>query len=293
MKQNQYLLIARVISRETDKLVGYDIKNYKGELIKLPLNRVIEFLNNGNREIVNAVLLKNGRLKSKRGVTPTRYTAKTDKKVRLYHGSKFIVNKPEFGKGEDKHDYGRGFYTTGIKRLANEWAVLDGSDGYCNEYELDLNGLRVLDFDNQSVLTWIAELLKHRSGVDKKNKRLIDLQRKFIEKYGISTDGYDIIKGYRADDSYFAIAKYFIKGELSIDLLEECLRLGGLGTQICIKSEKAFKNLKFKGHTVCKCRDYYDDAIRKDTKARDDFQKLLYSDKNNLSNSIYKLDLDK
>ena len=64
-----------------------------------------------------------------------------------------------------------------------------------------------------------------------------------IDKYGIPTEDYDVIKGYRADASYFYIAKAFVRDEVDVDILEELLSLGGLGIQYCIKSQKAFDNL--------------------------------------------------
>lgn len=33
-------------------------------------------------------------------------------KKRLYHGSQFIIPKPEYGKGARHNDYGKGFYCT-------------------------------------------------------------------------------------------------------------------------------------------------------------------------------------
>ena len=39
------------------------------------------------------------------------------KKV-LYHGSEFLIEKPEFGKGARHNDYGRGFYCTENIELA-------------------------------------------------------------------------------------------------------------------------------------------------------------------------------
>lgn len=40
----------------------------------------------------------------------------------IYHGSKNIIEKPEFGKGNKKNDYGLGFYCTENVELAKEWA---------------------------------------------------------------------------------------------------------------------------------------------------------------------------
>lgn len=74
----------------------------------------------------------------------------------LYHGSPNKIVTPVFGGGDDKHDYGRGFYLT----------------------------------EN------------------------IDL------------------------------AKEFVRDNIDIDILEELLSLGGLGIQYCIKTEKAYANLR-------------------------------------------------
>ena len=47
----------------------------------------------------------------------------TMSKLILYHGSPNRVIVPKFGFGEDRHDYGRGFYLTENLELAKEWAV--------------------------------------------------------------------------------------------------------------------------------------------------------------------------
>jgi len=66
-----------------------------------------------------------------------------ENKIILYHGSEKIINKPEFGKGEVNNDYGQGFYCTGSKNLAGEWAVLwTERDGYINEYSFGCANLK-------------------------------------------------------------------------------------------------------------------------------------------------------
>ncbi len=98
-----------------------------------------------------------------------------------------------------------------------------------------------MDFQERNVLSWLAELMKHRDAADSKRYRM--LAKKFIEKYGIDTSGYDVIKGWRANASYFYIAKEFVRDNIDIEILEELLSLGGLGTQYCIKSELAYSKL--------------------------------------------------
>ncbi len=65
----------------------------------------------------------------------------------------------------------------------------------------------------------------------------------FLENYKLDTSNYDIIIGYRADDSYFAYAEAFVSGTIYKDTLEKALRTGELGIQVFIKSEKAFGRL--------------------------------------------------
>lgn len=64
-----------------------------------------------------------------------------------------------------------------------------------------------------------------------------------MQKYGIDTSEYDVIKGWRANASYFYIAKEFVRDNIDIEILEELLSLGGLGIQYCIKSKLAYSKL--------------------------------------------------
>ena len=48
--------------------------------------------------------------------------------LRLFHGSQNLDVQPRFGLGDDRHDYGKGFYLTEDAELAKEWAV-SGPDG--------------------------------------------------------------------------------------------------------------------------------------------------------------------
>lgn len=164
-------------------------------------------------------------------------------KLVLFHGTSDEIVKPSFGLGNEKHDYGKGFYLTDNIELAKEWAVCrpNETNGWVHKFELNTDGLRILDFQENNVLSWLAELMKHRDASDSKRYRM--LAGKFIEKYGIDTSEYDVIKGWRADASYFYIAKEFVRDNIDMDILEELLSLGGLGIQYCIKSKKAYDQL--------------------------------------------------
>ena len=164
-------------------------------------------------------------------------------KIILFHGTPDKVVVPAYGGGNEKHDYGKGFYLTENIELAKEWAVCKPNDinGWVHKYELETDGLKILDFQEKNVLSWLAELMKHRDAADSKRYRM--LSKRFIEKYGIDTSAYDVIKGWRANASYFYIAKEFVRDNIDVDILEELLSLGGLGIQYCIKSETAFSKL--------------------------------------------------
>ena len=49
-------------------------------------------------------------------------------KIILFHGTSNKVVTPTFGLGDEKHDYGKGFYLTENPELAKEWAVCIPND---------------------------------------------------------------------------------------------------------------------------------------------------------------------
>lgn len=162
----------------------------------------------------------------------------------LYHGSYIKTFTPFFGGGEERHDYGAGFYLTPERSLAGEWAASlpSTSKGWVHTYDLDMTGLSVLDFEEVGILSWLAELMKHRDADT--SVRYCRLAPLFIEKYGVCTEGYDVLRGWRADASYFYIAREFVRDNVDVSILEELLRCGNLGIQYCCKSPKAFSSLR-------------------------------------------------
>ena len=83
----------------------------------------------------------------------------------IYHGSKYIIEKPIYHGGKEKNDYGFGFYCTESLELAKEWSCASNdANGFANKYTIDTKGLSILDLTDKkySILNWIAILLKHR-----------------------------------------------------------------------------------------------------------------------------------
>lgn len=207
-------------------------------------------------------------------------------KLILYHGTPDESVIPQYGRGDEKHDYGKGFYLSESIELAKEWAVCrpDEANGWVHKYELDTEGLKILDFQEINVLSWLAELMKHRDASDTKRYRI--LAKKFIDKYGVDTTGYDVIKGWRANASYFYIAKEFVRDNIDIDILEDLLSLGGLGIQYCIKTEKAYAKLREVEGSLLPVdyAEFNEKYNERDNTARQRMHNLVDSDANKVTN---------
>ena len=207
-------------------------------------------------------------------------------KIILYHGSPNKVVVPQFGFGEGKHDYGKGFYLTENIELAKEWAVCrpDETNGWVHKYELETDDLKILDFQEHNILSWLAELMKHRDASDSRRYKV--LSKKFIAEYGIDTSEYDVIKGWRANASYFYIAKEFVRDNIDIEILEELLSLGGLGIQYCIKSELAYSKLTEvdDGPISVDYSEFNEKYNERDIIARKKMRELVDSDANKVTN---------
>jgi len=202
----------------------------------------------------------------------------------LYHGSDHIITNPTLNGGKVYNDYGRGFYTTENFELAGEWACQSNNDGYVNKYMINTNSLKILDLQSNaySVLNWIAILLKNR--VFNHKGDLASKAHNFIlDNYLPDTQPYDVIRGYRADDSYFAYAEGFINNAISVRQLESALKLGKLGIQYALISDKAFNSLSYIDSYPVKSNEYYPMFYRRDTSARRDYG-------NTIKNSELKLD---
>lgn len=187
----------------------------------------------------------------------------------LYHGSQYQITVPQYGKGSRNNDYGRGFYCTENLELAKEWACAKNTDGFANRYELVIDDLKVMNLNSASynILNWLALLTQNRtywqnSSISEEAKRY--LKENFLPEIA----GYDVIIGYRADDSYFSFAQDFVAGTISLQKLSEAMRLGNLGEQVVLKSEKAFERIHFLDSTPVSAEDYYSRKAARDREAR-------------------------
>ena len=208
----------------------------------------------------------------------------------IYHGSEKIIEMPEYGKGALNNDYGRGFYCTRNMELAKEWACGRGSGGYANKYELDPDGLSIIDLnaDPYSILNWLAVLTRHRTYWQ--NGSISEEAKDYLQKnFYVDMTEYDIIMGYRADDSYFTFAQDFISNVIPLGKLKTAMHLGELGVQVVLKSRRAFESIRFQGYEEAEPEIYYAKKSERDIRARKAYRSEKSSD--DLINDIYMIDI--
>ncbi|MDO4960839.1 MAG: DUF3990 domain-containing protein [Eubacteriales bacterium] len=209
---------------------------------------------------------------------------------KLYHGSEKIIERPQFGLGSIANDYGRGFYLTESPELAGEWACKNNCDGFINAYELDTKGLKICDLNSgdYNILNWLAVLTKYRGYWQKRS--IAEEAKDYLQKhFTVDLSVFDIVRGYRADDSYFSFAQDFIMGTISLQQLNAAFQLGKLGEQIVLKSQKAFERISYLGHTEADAAMYYSSKLVRDKKARKDY--AAYRAAGKRTDEIYIIDI--
>ena len=203
--------------------------------------------------------------------------------MKIYHGSKEIIKQPVCKGSNQENDYGPAFYLTLDFDAAKSWACKNEILGLVNIYDIDKNKfkeLKILDLTNKekySVLNWLA-ILMHFRKIDPHffitNKESIE----WLKKYYIDVDCYDVIVGFRADDSYFRFPLSFINNSLAFEDLEYVFKLGKLGIQYAFISEKALNLLKFKKSVECE-ESFIGDYYSKISEATKVFNELVHRPK--------------
>ena len=211
-------------------------------------------------------------------------------KMTLFHGSAKVIEEPVFGVGNPKNDYGLGFYCTKDLELAKEWACAELRGGFANKYLLETQGLETLRLNEKPyhILNWLAILLENRtfftsSGLPTEARNyLLD---NFLPAY----KDYDLIVGYRADDSYFSFANAFLNNTISLEQLRRAMHLGLLGEQVVLKSAKSFESLHFEAFTPADGNVYFLKRQARDRQAREDYKKEKSAEK--AADAVYMIDI--
>ena len=164
--------------------------------------------------------------------------------IRVFHGSDHVIKQPQYLGGKSDNDYGNGFYTTEYEDRARSWAALNGNPekSIVNVYDLESSTLKTMNLNDYGILAWIAEVVANR-GINQEAADIVG--NRLTRLYRVDTEGYDLIKGYRADDSYTQVIEAFLMNQINTFEVERLFYKGSLGNQIFLKSEKAFRNIKW------------------------------------------------
>jgi len=194
--------------------------------------------------------------------------------ITLYHGSTKIIERPSFGTGNSRNDYGLGFYCTKEIELAKEWACSTKAGGFANIYSLPLSGLKVLRLDDPEygILDWLAILINNR--IFSIDAPIMAEGMEYLTAHFLpDICDFDAIEGYRADDSYFTFATDFLSNIISLRQLTRAMRLGSLGEQLVLKSQKTFDALRFIRSEPADGEIYFAKRMDRDKQARDQYLK--------------------
>ena len=194
----------------------------------------------------------------------------------LYHGSKLIVKRPSYGKGNPENDYGLGFYCTREPELAKEWACAEEDDGFANQYQIETEGLSCLHLNDgrYHILNWLAILLENRR-FDLSSPVSVRARQYILDTFLPDYKGYDLIEGYRADDSYFSFSRAFLSNGITLEQLRRAMRLGKLGEQVVLRTPAAFDAISFIEATPVDASIYHIRRLSRDKGAREDYRKML------------------
>jgi hypothetical protein len=210
--------------------------------------------------------------------------------VTLYHGSRFVIQTPTYGEGNPRNDYGLGFYCTQAIELAKEWACTDEDSGYANQYEIETTGLSVMHLSGPeyNILNWMAILLNNRN-IRISNDVAAEGRSFLLNAFLPDTQRYDIVSGYRANDSYFSFANAFINNTLSLAQLEKAMYLGKLGEQTMLKSKAAFDRIQFIRSEFADRVVFYPMKSARDQEARAAYRRERASQR--VAESVYLMDI--
>lgn len=155
----------------------------------------------------------------------------------LYHGSKNRdIDKFDLLFGRSDVDFGRGIYFTSNKSQAMEWSCRGPGNVYGAVYECDVDLSQFIGVEYSSEDQDLYYLLYLcRLGLEDITPDVIDGIEKFDFIQGVMLDG-------KVND-FNKIAEKFGEGELSLAEFIEKTELWKDKNQVCIKSERALRNV--------------------------------------------------
>ncbi|MDR1183766.1 MAG: DUF3990 domain-containing protein [Coriobacteriales bacterium] len=172
----------------------------------------------------------------------------------LYHGSPERVPFPDAFFSSDNRDFGRGFYLFPSRDDAYDWALikkrrLRTEEAFVNRYALLIQDLSIYCFSKDSesdLLSWVKYIIYSRG------------YRDIVAKSPFDGSNADVIVGPVANNVLAEAFDLLLTGRIPGKTLDEVLRnflpyleYDRLDYQICLKTKKAERALRFNGADKC------------------------------------------
>jgi len=151
----------------------------------------------------------------------------------LFHGSNHHFDEVDLSKSKDFRDFGRGFYTTTLRKQAEDWAeaLFDrykGDGVFIYETELELTeDLSIKNYEGLSE-EWLLMV--------QKNRTLGGIQHNF-----------DIVQGPVANDKTARTIALYIAGIINANDAIERLRSNRINNQVSLHTPAALSHLAITG----------------------------------------------
>lgn len=210
----------------------------------------------------------------------------------VYHGNDKIIDSPKITNDTARGDYGLGFYCTMDENTAREWACTYTQSGYVNKYEFTPGNLKMIDLcdGNYTFLSWLAILLKYRS-MDMKSTLTMERRDYIVKNFLPDIEGVDVIKGIRADNTNFYIAKQFLNNAVSISTLKDSIGRTEAEAEVVLCSDKALSRMMFLKAEPVLWQAYFSPAVEKDLSLRQNF--LMKKASERVSEELFVADIIK
>lgn len=158
-----------------------------------------------------------------------------DDKLIVYHGSKKGIVGDIAPKSREFCDFGKGFYL-GTDASQPLTLICDEKKPKFYAFKFDLTGLRVLHV--KLGIEWAMLIAYYRGYMNEVKGSSI------YNKYAKMAEGYDVIRGYIANDRMYQVMKRFFEKEITDVALINSLSALDLGEQYVCITEKACKQLE-------------------------------------------------
>ena len=154
-------------------------------------------------------------------------------RVKIYHGSLFIVEKPNLEILNYRTDFGKGFYTTTDINQAKRWTKIkkermkeENIKRYINIYEYEENKeLNILNFESATE-EWLKFVFKNRQSDELVHQ-------------------YDIVIGPVANDNLYQVLVSYENGIYNMEETIKRLKTYLLSNQISFHTLKALESIKY------------------------------------------------